>query len=103
MTARRPNSATSSAKPSTATPRIAWVFLARPLVGSQWTAVQGPLARKTPTLLLGCQGIAESRSEFARRAVLLGFPRRRFEQARVVEFRELRRILLGLAVSCIVQ
>jgi hypothetical protein len=28
----------------------AGVFLARPLVGSRWTAGQGPLAQKTPTL-----------------------------------------------------
>src|SRR5437773_3935908 len=27
------------------------VFFARPLVGSRWTAGQGPLAQKTPTLL----------------------------------------------------
>jgi len=27
------------------------VFFARPLVGSRWTARQGPLAQKTPTLL----------------------------------------------------
>ena len=29
----------------------AGVFFARPLVGSRWTAGQGPLAQKTPTLL----------------------------------------------------
>ena len=29
----------------------AGVFFARPLVGSRWTARQGPLAQKTPTLL----------------------------------------------------
>ena len=26
------------------------VFFARPLVGSRWTAAQGPLAQKIPTL-----------------------------------------------------
>src|SRR5438094_1953558 len=31
--------------------RSAAVFFARPLVGSRWTAGQGPLAQKTPTLL----------------------------------------------------
>jgi len=29
----------------------AGIFFARPLVGSPWTAGQGPLAQKTPTLL----------------------------------------------------
>jgi len=29
----------------------AGVFFARPLVGSRWTVVEGPLAQKTPTLL----------------------------------------------------
>ena len=91
QTARRFDLEINAALGIAHTLRSAGVFLARPLVGSRCSARQGPLARKTPTLLLGCQGIAESRSEFARRAVLLGFPRRRFEQARVVEFRELRR------------
>ena len=31
--------------------RSAGVLFARPLVGSRWTAVQGPLAQKTPTPL----------------------------------------------------
>jgi hypothetical protein len=36
---------------STSGVRSAGVLFARPLVGSRWTADQGPLAQKTPTLL----------------------------------------------------
>src|SRR5207249_11806315 len=41
----------SAASEATGRLRTAGVFFARPLVGSRWTAVQGPLAQKTPTLL----------------------------------------------------
>jgi len=37
----------------------AGVFFARPLVGSRWTARQGPLAQKTPTLLNPLRGRRE--------------------------------------------
>ena len=44
----------------------AGVFLARPLVGSRWTAAQGPLAQKTPTL-------PHPVARATRRATLCGF------------------------------
>ena len=83
--------------------RAVSLVLARPLVGSLWTVRQGPLARKTPTLLLGRQRIAESCSEFAGRTVIVRFTGRGFSDVRVVEFRELSQVFLLFAISGILK
>jgi hypothetical protein len=87
-TARRPSSERSSETYSKKS-RSARAFLTRPLVGSRWTAVQGPLARKAPTLLLSCKRIAESLAKVSWRARVICFARRGLICRCIVEFGEL--------------